>query len=79
MSFRCPSCKSPHTHRSKKRGFFEAFLSTLSVLPFRCDTCDARFFRRSAKLKSQPGASISADPFARLQTPRGMPDASLSK
>ena len=79
MAFRCPSCNSRHTRRSKKRRFFEGFLAAFSIRPFRCGDCDCRFFRRSAKPKSHLDAAVSADPFARLHTPRGTPDASLRK
>jgi len=51
MPFRCPWCHSGRIRRSKKRGFFEAFLAKLSVLPFRCERCDFRFFGKTAKLK----------------------------
>jgi hypothetical protein len=79
MVFRCPSCNSRNIRRSKKRGYFEGLLAAFSIRPFRCDHCDCRFFRRSEKLKSHPGSPASTDPFARLQTPRGTPDASLHK
>jgi hypothetical protein len=79
MPFRCPWCQSDRTRRSKKRGFFEAFLAKLSFLPFRCGRCDCRFFRRAAKLKSHPGSSLSARPFGRLQTSPGTPAVSLLK
>ena len=58
----------PHP-QIQKEGFFEAFLAQFSVLPFRCDRCDYRFFRNAAKLKSRTGSSTSADPFSALQTP----------
>jgi hypothetical protein len=79
MPFRCPWCQSDRNHRSKKRGFFEAFLAKLAVLPFRCERCDCRFFRRVLKLKWPTGSSTSASLFSALQTLPGTPAVSLPK
>jgi hypothetical protein len=67
------------TRRSKKKGFFEVFLAKLAVLPFRCDRGDCRFFRRTAKLKSHTGSSISASLFSTLQIPPGTLAVALPK
>jgi hypothetical protein len=42
----CPLCHGQRIHRSKRKGPFEKmFLAMIFVRPFRCLTCDYRFFR----------------------------------
>jgi predicted Zn-ribbon and HTH transcriptional regulator len=44
----CPLCHSHRIHRSKRKGLFERIvLAMIFVRPFRCLTCDYRFFRGS--------------------------------
>jgi hypothetical protein len=44
----CPACRSQRIHRSRCRGILEsALLKAFFVRPFRCLTCDHRFFRWS--------------------------------
>jgi transposase-like protein len=47
MPIRCLSCHSKHIHRSKTRGALEHLLGFLSFRPYRCHTCDYRFFHYS--------------------------------
>src|ERR1700726_427130 len=42
---RCPKCEGKDVRRSPRRGFFELILlSSISVRPFRCQGCAARFY-----------------------------------
>jgi len=44
----CPQCSSHSIRQSRRRGLWErAVCAVLQVLPFRCDACDYRYFRRS--------------------------------
>jgi predicted Zn-ribbon and HTH transcriptional regulator len=55
----CPLCHSKRIHRSKRKGIFEqVILAMVLVRPFRCESCDYRFFRRS--LPENSNASRSA-------------------
>lgn len=49
MSISCPCCQSDHIHRSMPRGILERILAIISLRPYRCEDCDYRFFRFSAK------------------------------
>jgi len=50
----CPKCQSKRIRRSKRRSIFERILLGLMfVRPYRCDTCDHRFFYRSFKQSSK--------------------------
>jgi hypothetical protein len=41
----CPFCRSIETFRSHRRGTVERYLlAVVSVRPFRCLNCDARFY-----------------------------------
>jgi hypothetical protein len=41
----CPKCEGKDVRRSPRRGFFELILlSSISVRPFRCQGCAARFY-----------------------------------
>jgi hypothetical protein len=55
----CPKCDSVRIHQSRRRGFIEKIaLAVIFVRPFRCEWCDARFFRWS--LSENPNAERSA-------------------
>ena len=42
---RCPNCAGKEVRRSPRRGFLELIvLSSISVLPFRCQGCATRFY-----------------------------------
>jgi len=46
----CPQCRSADCVRSRRSGIFD-FAATLSALrPWRCRTCDIRFYARSVAL-----------------------------
>jgi hypothetical protein len=50
----CPKCAGKDVRRSPRRGFFELILlSSISVRPFRCQGCAARFY--GLKLNGGPG------------------------
>jgi hypothetical protein len=49
MPFQCPLCQSKNISRSKRRGLLESVVFALiQVRPYRCMSCDLRFFRRAA-------------------------------
>jgi hypothetical protein len=79
MPFRCPSCQSVRTRRSKTRGFFEAFLAKLTIKPFRCHDCDSRFFHSHANNKSKSTPTLRSSSFASLHAQPRTPAASLPK
>lgn len=55
----CPICASVSIHPSRRYGFTEkVLLAMIFVRPFRCEWCDARFFRWS--LSENPNAARSA-------------------
>jgi hypothetical protein len=57
----CPSCGSSKICRSRRWGFVErTLLNIIFVRPFRCLTCDDRFYRWA----------LSADPQPSPQAPR---------
>jgi hypothetical protein len=42
----CPNCASLAIHRSKRKGLLEHVLhSALFITPYRCGSCDQRYFR----------------------------------
>jgi predicted Zn-ribbon and HTH transcriptional regulator len=48
MSMNCPVCQSQRIRRSRRRGVLESrLLALLFIHPFRCLSCDHRFFRWS--------------------------------
>ena len=60
----CPACRSTEVRSSHRRGFFErGLLAGVGILPFRCEQCQARFYRlavgayrrRSSYAASSPG------------------------
>jgi hypothetical protein len=58
---KCPECKSKMVRRSHMRGLLErGLLKPLGVKAFRCEKCDARFYRFGSSLsqkKAQPPSS----------------------
>jgi len=79
MRFRCPSCQSERTRRSKTRGFFEAFLAKLTIKPFRSHDCDSRFFHSHVTRKSESVAMGHSSSFASLHNQPRTPAVSLPK
>src|ERR1700751_1621929 len=53
----CPRCTSVRIHQSRRRGIIETVvLAVICFRPFRCERCDARFFRFSLTAKTNsPG------------------------
>jgi hypothetical protein len=46
MPDRCPLCQSINISKSRRRGLLESVVFTLiRVRPYRCQSCDLRFFR----------------------------------
>jgi len=44
----CPKCQSSNIRRSRRRGLLELVAFTVTrVRPYRCLSCDSRFFRRA--------------------------------
>jgi hypothetical protein len=55
----CPQCRSGRIHRSRRKGFFERrILSLLFVRPFRCLSCDCRFFHWSFSPNPNPSRTV---------------------
>jgi hypothetical protein len=55
---RCPKCAGAEVRRSPRRGFLELIvLSSISVLPFRCQGCATRFY--GLKLNGRRSSSRS--------------------
>jgi len=54
---RCPNCGNPkNLHRSKRKGRSEKILSwTLFLRPYRCHSCNCRFFRPRFASYKPPG------------------------
>lgn len=42
----CPNCGSKEVCRSRRHGAVESLLHVLRIVPFRCEDCYKRFFRR---------------------------------
>jgi len=56
----CPSCGSHRISRSHRRGLFERYLlSIVQLRPYRCNGCDARFFRFVIPTSSSADEPIS--------------------
>jgi|SRR5271167_960494 len=39
----CPICHSEETRRSKRRSVLDYLFSIVSIVPWRCEACEARF------------------------------------
>lgn len=62
---RCPHCEGKDVRRSPRRGFFELILlSSISVRPFRCQGCAARFYSLKLNTKGSrvPTRGTPAEP-----------------
>jgi transposase-like protein len=45
-SILCPNCASHETRRSRRKGLMERTLfAALFVHPYRCESCDQRYYR----------------------------------
>ncbi len=58
----CPRCKSQQIHQSRRKGIVERKLLTLLFLrPFRCESCDFRFYRRLFSADSNSPRTAAAN------------------
>jgi len=46
----CPQCRSADCFRSHRDGFTDLMLGMFGVLPWRCHSCDKRFFARKVAM-----------------------------
>lgn len=48
MPIHCPSCQGTNITKSKRKGLFESIVFKLiDIRPYRCLSCDLRFFHRA--------------------------------
>jgi transcriptional regulator NrdR family protein len=50
----CPACGSANIRRSQRRNVFENALRGLRMRPWRCQDCQARFFRFRRRQPNRP-------------------------
>jgi hypothetical protein len=55
MAITCPKCRESNIRRSHRR-LFDIFLTSIGMVPLRCNVCEHRFFR-SRKRFGLTGAS----------------------
>jgi hypothetical protein len=48
----CPKCGEKHAHRSHRRGFRDRVYRAAMLIPYRCRSCQARFYAYRAGEKS---------------------------
>jgi hypothetical protein len=46
----CPQCRSGDCHRSRRDTVFDFLFSAIGLRPWRCHTCDRRFYARRVAL-----------------------------
>jgi hypothetical protein len=46
----CPQCRSADCFRSRRSGIIDFFATLTALRPWRCYTCDLRFYARSVAL-----------------------------
>lgn len=51
-SMNCPACQAAVSRRSRRRSFLDYSWCLLGVLPWRCMSCDTRFYARPAPLRA---------------------------
>jgi hypothetical protein len=74
----CPKCESARIYRSKRRGIVERIILTMiSVRPFRCERCDARFYVWF--VSTNPQASRKATPLSWRRRSLGPEHAHVQK
>lgn len=49
MAITCPKCRESNVRRSHRRPL-DVFLTTIGLLPLRCNICEHRFFRTRKSL-----------------------------
>jgi hypothetical protein len=52
----CPGCKSTVICRSKRHGRHEKILKFFQIVPWRCMSCNVRFFGRNRKIERAESA-----------------------
>jgi hypothetical protein len=69
MPTRCPLCRSVNLSKSKRRGLLESVIFRLiHVRPYRCQSCDLRFFRWAAPhVRSASSYTAAASPRSDFQ------------
>ena len=56
----CPKCGTERIHFSRRKGIVEKrILSAIQVRPYRCESCDFRFFRWSIFVNSNSLQTVS--------------------
>jgi len=70
MLVHCPLCQTANIRKSRRRGLLESVVFTLiRVRPYRCQSCDSRFFRWAVP------HGRSASPLATASTRSDLPGA----
>ena len=46
----CPSCQSDSCRRSRRHGLWDYVIGVTGLRPWRCRTCEARFFARAVPI-----------------------------
>jgi ribosomal protein S27AE len=64
----CPRCGQSYLFRSHRRPMEKVFLSLMGWRPYRCGTCDFRFYLE-AKRDSNPVQHMSATSLIRSESP----------
>jgi DNA-directed RNA polymerase subunit RPC12/RpoP len=70
MPLQCPECQSKNISKSKRRGLFESVVFPLiQVRPYRCMSCDLRFFRRAAPHEHSATTTSARSDFGEARSP----------
>jgi len=51
MAITCPKCRESNVRRSRRR-LFDFVLTSIGMIPFRCNVCEHRFFRFRKDIKA---------------------------
>jgi hypothetical protein len=54
----CPVCKSTVICRSQRHGLHEKLLKFVHIVPWRCMSCNDRFFARNRKIENLESAVL---------------------
>jgi DNA-directed RNA polymerase subunit RPC12/RpoP len=57
---RCPHCGCRHVLRSHRRTMEKPFLRFFHLIPYRCDVCGRRFYRRDQGANRKSLDSVSS-------------------
>jgi len=62
-SSRCPYCENSRIHKSRRHGMFEKTIAKfISLNPYRCEGCDARYFIFGRPMTLEHGQASSDSP-----------------